>query len=110
MRKMLVSLFLFLSLCVTSAYANDAQEKIYLTQILNELDAIQPLILAAQAQQSKNTRTQFHYIHYRDGQGQLHNGLLEDVQAIKSGITQALNQLPMEPRVVAPIQGDYTKG
>lgn len=110
MRKIVVGLFVFLSVCATNAFADEAQEKVYLTQIINELDAIQPLILAAQTQQAKNTRTQFHYTHYRDSQGQLHNGLLEDVQAIKLGITQALNQLPVEPRVVIPIQGDYTKG
>jgi RAQPRD family integrative conjugative element protein len=82
-------------------------EKAYLVQIINQLDAMQPLIIAAQNAQLSDKRVQFHYRHYQDSQGKTQNGLLEDVQAIKAGITQYLNQPAIEPRNVQPLQGDY---
>ena|SRR5579872_2054449 len=95
------------SIFSASCFANESTEKMYLTQILNQIDAMQPLIIAAEKVQPANTRIKFHYFRYRDNHGNLHNGLLEDVQAIKSGITQKLNDTRVEPRVVMPIKGDY---
>jgi RAQPRD family integrative conjugative element protein len=107
MKKILVISMVLLNIFSVNSFASEAQEKIYLTQILNQLDAIQPLAIVANKAQPQNTRIQFHYTRYRDNQGQLHNGLLEDIQAIKAGITQKLNDSAIEPRVVAPIKGDY---
>ena len=106
MKKILISI-LCLSIFSSSSFATESQEKIYLTQILNQLDAMQPLIIAAKGAQPQNTRIQFHYTKYHDDKGKLHNGLLEDIQAIKAGITQKLNTTGIEPRIVAPIKGDY---
>ena len=108
---MIKKLFI-LGICIpsifsTACFANDATEKMYLTQILNQIDAMQPLIIAAEKSQPANTRIKFHYSQYKDNHGKLHNGLLEDIQAIKSGITQKLNNTSIVPRVVAPIKGDY---
>lgn len=108
MRKaILLGFMLTLAFTSLNTFASTEQEKIYLVQILNQLDAIQPLILTAQKEQPKNTRVQFHYTKYRDSQGQLRNGLLEDVQAIRNGIEQNLKDIPIEPRTVTPIKGDY---
>ena len=106
MKKVILGILL-LSLFTTNSFATEAQEKIYLTQMLNQLDAMQPLIIAAEKVQPQNTRIQFHYTKYHDNKGHLHNGLLEDIQSIKAGITQKLNAAGIEPRVVAPIKGDY---
>lgn len=100
-------LFISLILAFLTANADEASEKIYLTQIVNQLNAIQPLILAAQKEQPTNQRIQFHYSRYKDSRGQVHNGLLEDVQAIKKGIEAQLNSTTVEPRTFQPIQGDY---
>jgi len=96
-----------LSIFSTACFANDATEKMYLTQILNQIDAMQPLIIAAEKAQPANTRIKFHYSRYKDNHGNWHHGLLEDIQAIKSGVTQKLNDTSIEPRVVTPIKGDY---
>lgn len=102
-----VGLLLAFGLTTSQCFAGVDQERMYLVQILNQLNAIQPLVLKAQKEQPANTRIQFHYSQYKDAHGQLHNGLLEDVQAMKKGIEQALNQTSIEPRTVAPIKGDY---
>lgn len=108
MRILLLITLIFTGLLTSlNSFAGESQENIYLVQILNQLNAIQPLILAAQNEQPANSRMQFHYTKYRDAQGKLHNGLLEDVNAIKKGIEQKLNQTSIEPRTVAPVKGDY---
>jgi RAQPRD family integrative conjugative element protein len=97
----------FSTFFTAAAAAGEQQEAIYLQQLLNQLNAMQPLIMAAQAEQPKDTRIQFHYTRYRDANGRERNGLLEDVNAIKGGIEQKLNQVGAEPRTSAPIKGDY---
>jgi RAQPRD family integrative conjugative element protein len=101
---------ILISLSTLKVMASESQEKIYLTQIVNQLDAIRPLIIAANQEQEKYekyTRTKFHYLSYRDVSGVRHNGLLEDVNAIKKGIQAKLNQTVSEPRHFQKINGDY---
>src|SRR5262245_28075917 len=100
----ILSLGLMLS---NTSLASTEQENRYLIQVLNQLDAMKPLILAAKKEQSEHQRMQFHYTAWRDSHGQLHNGLLEDIQAIKAGIAEKLHAPAIEPRPVEPIQGDY---
>lgn len=89
------------------SFATTAQENMYLTQILNQLDAVQPLILKAQHAAPPNQRITFHYTQYRDASGKKHHGLLEDVHAIQDGIRAKLNATSIEPRNIKPLQGDY---
>jgi RAQPRD family integrative conjugative element protein len=104
----IISLMIFLACFLPGiSLANTLNEDVYLKQILNQLDAVQPLIPAAEKAQPKNERIQFHYTKYKDSQGKTHNGLLEDIQAIKSGINQKLNQVSVEPRQVIAVKGDY---
>lgn len=108
MKKIIsAGLFVGLALIATTGFANENQERIYLVQILNQLNSIQPFIVAAAKEQPKNARIQFHYTRYSDQEGHLHNGLLEDIQAIQAGIKQKLNLPTIEPRIVTPITGDY---
>jgi RAQPRD family integrative conjugative element protein len=90
--------------------SSSEQERIYLIQLLNQINAMLPTIQAAKKQQLPNTRIKFHYTQYRDANGQIHNGILEDVQAIKRGIEEKLNGTSIEPRSVQPIHGDYLNG
>lgn len=92
----------------TQVYASPEQEQLYLVQLLNQLDAMTPTLLAAEQEQPKNQRLQFHYTVWRDSHGQSHNGVLEDIKAIKQGILEKLNNTAtIEPRTVNPIRADY---
>lgn len=92
---------------IANAHATEDQEKVYLLQLINQLDEMQPIILAAQQAQPVNQRVEFHYTAYVDAKGKKRNGLLEDVNAIKAGIEEHLNATSIEPRTFSPIQGDY---
>jgi len=107
----LISLLLLSVLVMAQAQAmpeySAEQERIYLVQIINQLNSVLPLIRNAEKSQPKNQRVSFHYLAWQDANGDKHNGLLEDIQAIKKGIEERLDAVAIEPRVIAPIGGDY---
>jgi hypothetical protein len=65
---------------LSSALASPEQERVYLLQLLHQMDAMKSTLLAAQQEQSPADRVQFHYTAYRDVEGQKHHGVLEDLQ------------------------------
>ena len=87
--------------------ASPEQERVYLLQLLHQIDAMQFTVLAAEKEQSKTARIQFHYSAYRDAAGQRHNGVKEDLQLIRAGIAAQLEHSEIEPRGVPPLSGDY---
>jgi RAQPRD family integrative conjugative element protein len=94
-------------LCMTNAVANEENEKIYLIQMLNQLNALKPLIISASNEQQKNSRFQFRYTAFVNSNGKLQNGLLEDINELKKGIQARLNQKEVESQRFEPIKGDY---
>lgn len=106
----IVIYFFIISLIASPAWASSEQEREYLLQIINQLNAIKPLILAAEKEQPDNNRFRFHYIAYQGQDGKKHNGLLEDLNEIERGIAARLNNTTSEAHLFPPIQGDYTDG
>lgn len=104
-----VKKILLITLCFLygNSFASSEQERIYLVQLINQLDAMIPTILAAERKQPKNLRVQFHYTAWQDNKGQWHNGLLEDVKTIRTGIYEKLHSVTPEPRVISSINKDY---
>ena len=72
--------------------ASPEQERVYLLQLIHQIDAMKPTLLAAQQEQSKTARVQFHYTSYQDAQGQQHNGVWEDLQEIRAGIEEKIEK------------------
>lgn len=107
MRSRITTVVMLLFICI-NAMAGESQEDIYLKQILNQLEAIKPLIMSSSKEQANNTRIQFHYYAYRNLTGK-HNGLFEDINEIERGIKAKLNEASIEPRHFEPIKGDYVK-
>jgi RAQPRD family integrative conjugative element protein len=105
-KKRFILCFLVLGI-IQSATASPEQERIYLLQLIHQIDSMKPTVLAAQREQSKTARIQFHYTAYRDVHGQWHPGVWEDLQSIRSGIEEKLEHSPAEGRTPEPVQGDY---
>lgn len=105
--KLILSVILSMSLFSINSDASERQERIYLTQIINQLNAIKPLIIAASLQQPKTNRVQFHYSNYLDSHHKKHNGLTEDINQIEMSIQNKLNNIHIEPSVLPSIKGDY---
>ena len=100
-------LFFFIFGIIQSAIASPEQERVYLLQLIRQIDAMKPTLLAAQREQSKTARMQFHYTAYHDITGQYHPGVWDDLQTIRAGIEEKLEKSPAEVRTIEPVQGDY---
>lgn len=105
--KIILLVLFFVSVIDINVQASESKERIYLIQILNQLNAIKPLIIAASLQQPKTNRIQFHYGAYKDANKKQHNGLLDDINQIERGIQNKLNHVSSEPSLLPPIKGDY---
>lgn len=98
-----------LLLCIgTVAFATDAQMKDTLVKIVNQLQAIKPLINQAQQEQSQNPRIKIHFDTWKDAKGKKHNGLRQDIEQIQQALITAVNGESVEPRSFAPIGNDFT--
>ncbi len=106
-KKIIFLATVFVCLISSQIFATESQEKMYLIQMINQLEALKPLIIAAEKEQPRNLRLQFHYMAYHDASKKLHNGLLEDINEIEKGIQAKLNIPLSEPHRFAAIKGDY---
>jgi RAQPRD family integrative conjugative element protein len=105
-RKMMVGCLFMSVLLNSSVYADTEKERVYLTEIDHQLDALQPLLQAAERAQNKTARVRLHYTAYRDRQGKSHAGLREELAHIQKSIGDQLTTLSYEPAPIQPIQGD----
>lgn len=105
-KSIVLSSIVLLGVC-TNALASEETERVYLIQIVNQLHAAKSLIVAADREQPKHLRMQFHYSHFQDANGQHHNGLMDDINLIESGIREKLEHTPSAPHLIKPISGDY---
>lgn len=94
-------------LLFTSCYADDAQMKETLTQMIEQLQALKPLITKAEQAQPNNPRITIHFDSWIDYQGHQHNGLRQDINVIQAGLIAAVNRQNIEPRHYAAINNDF---
>ena len=81
---------------IGTAYADTENEHALLAEVIQQINALTPLINQAQAQADPNARIVFNYAQLRS-----------DLQLIKNGINQPLTSTALEPRQVTPLSGDY---
>lgn len=110
MKKLiLVLIMMWLGVVISplTAYANNEQMNATVVQLINQINAMMPLIDTAEKQQDKTTAVQFHFDTFTDVNGKEHNGLRQDLLAIRASLIAQINEPPIEPRLVLPLQQDY---
>lgn len=107
MLKKISCVFLLLILGV-NAYADDTDKfKESLVQIINQLNAITPIINKAKIYQNKSDKVQVHFNSFVGMDGVRHAGLEEDLNMIKKGLVDYINKPSIEPKKVEHIDGDF---
>lgn len=81
-----------------------------LVQLVDQLDAMLPLIAQAEKKQDHNAPVQFHFETWIDSQGTRHNGLKQDVIAMRAAIANQINAEAIAPRALPPLEQDYVQG
>lgn len=89
---------LLILLCLPGPVLADLDgERTALAKLIHELEGLEPLIVAAEAQADQEGRVQFKY-----------DWLLLDIERIKLGIQEHL-MAPRQARHFPPLQGDYRR-
>ena len=95
--------------CPVFTWATEQQMKETLVQIIEQIESIKPLINQADLEQDKGSRIQVHFDDFKDSEGNRHQGLKSDINAIQHALIDIVNQQGLEERKVGPIQGDFIK-
>ncbi len=95
---LLAGTILSLSLPLRDARADADAERGSLTELVHELDALVPLLRAAESQAEPDARIRLQY-----------DWLHQDLARIRLGIQEHLNAPQAEPRRFPPVQGDYRR-
>lgn len=78
-----------------------------LVQVVEQLQQLKPLIQQAAAEEPQDLSAQVHFTAFVGPNGQIQNGVMEDLNALQSGIEQIINLQQIDPKNYAPISGDY---
>jgi len=95
-KSIAVSVCLLSFLLTPIVQAEEAIENDALARVQKVLDSLTPLINQAEQQKDTQAREQFNY-----------DALREDINKVKQGINEKLQNVPIQPRTVTPLQEDY---
>ena len=73
-------------------------EREALARVIHELELLEPLIAEAETAADPDVRIHFHY-----------EWLRKDLESVREGIQEHIDAPRAEPRVVAPLRGDYRR-
>lgn len=106
MKRLLCLILLITSF---STWANNPDLNETLVRIINQINAIMPLLDEAQNEISPNARIQLHIEGFKDAQGEHHAGLREDLINIRNALIDYINQPVIAPRKVKPLAMDFVR-
>tara|TARA_Y100000588_G_C14150722_1_gene880404 strand:- start:636 stop:941 length:306 start_codon:yes stop_codon:yes gene_type:complete len=97
-------MLVFISL---TAQANNPNLNETLVRIINQINAIMPLLDEAQNELNPNARIQLHIESFKDDEGHHHAGVRENLLMIRNGLIDYINQPVIAPRKIKPLNHDF---
>ena len=100
---------LWMALTLTSATcsANEAELNNTLVRVINQINAILPLLDEAQSEIEPNARIRLHVDAFEGADGQLHAGVRDDLQQVRNALIAYINKPAIEPKTVKPLAFDF---
>ena len=105
MKRLILILILGVASFTTSA--NDAALNQTLVRIINQINAIMPLLDEAQSEIEPNTRIRLHIEPFQGSDGNLHPGLRTDLLSIRNALIDYINKPAIEPKTIKPLALDF---
>ena len=96
--KTFVAMTLIGVAAASACFADADAERETLARLVNEINALEPLIAEAEAQAPSAVRVKFNYLWLR-----------QDLAKMRSGVEEHLDAPRAEPRSVPPLRGDYRR-
>jgi len=102
-------LFLVLIISLLSTTTNASEEALNqtLVRVINQLNAIMPLLDEAQTEIEPNTRIQLHIEAFEGADGKTHLGLRNDLVLIRNALIDYINKPAIEPKTIKPLALDF---
>lgn len=80
-----------------------------LVRVINQINAMMPILDEAQTQIQPNARIQLHIEGFVDAKGQRHAGLRDDLLNIRNSLIEYINEPVIAPRTIAPLELDFVR-
>ena len=105
MKKLIIALgFSLLSMV---AHASEAELNNTLVRVINQLNAILPLLDEAEDEIEPNARIRLHIDSFEGSDGNTHPGLRDDIKQVRNALIEYINKPAIEPKTVKPIALDF---
>lgn len=101
---------LLLVLMLSLSYACHASEEALdqtLVRVINQINAVMPLLDEAQNEIEPNTRIQLHIESFEGADGKTHPGLRNDLLVIRNALIDYINKPAIEPKTIKPLSLDF---
>lgn len=100
-------LILMLSLTFCAAYASEEALNQTLVRVINQINAIMPLLDEAKMEVEPNSRIQLHIESFEGSNGKTHPGLRHDLLIIRNALIDYINKPAIEPKTIKPLALDF---
>lgn len=101
-------LVLMLSLPFASHASEEALNQT-LVRVINQINAVMPLLDEAQSEIEPNTRIQLHIESFEGSDGKTQAGLRDDLLAIRNALIDYINKPAIEPKTIKPLSLDFIR-
>lgn len=105
MKRLMVGLIV--SLFYLNAYSSEAALNQTLVRVINQINAIMPLLDEAQNEIEPNTRIQLHIESFEGPEGKKHAGLRNDLLLIRNALIDYINKPAIAPKTIKPLALDF---
>lgn len=92
----------------STTWAGDEALNQTLVRIINQINAITPLLDEAKGEIAPNARITLHIDAFEGTDGQRHAGLRDDLMSIRNALIEYINQPAIAPKTIQPLELDFT--
>ena len=100
-------LLLIISFTSVTTQASDEALNQTLVRVINQINAIMPLLDEAQSEIEPNIRIKLHIETFEGADGKSHSGVRKDLLLIRNALIDYINKPPIEPKTIKPLKLDF---
>lgn len=101
--------FLLMLISITSitSHANDEALNQTLVRIINQINAVMPLLDEAKTEIEPNARIALHIDAFEGADGKMRAGLRDDLLSIRNALIDYINKPVIAPKTIKPLALDF---
>lgn len=103
-RLFLIALF---GMSVSTIHASEENLNQTLVRVINQINAIMPMLDEAKEEIEPNNRIQLHIEAFEGADGKKHPGLRNDLLDIRNALIDYINKPAIEPKTIKPLALDF---